>query len=230
MVEIPHKITLIFISLAGFFLIERLTESIFTSLDSIHPWLTNGIVIGIFIIAVVMGFLDHIQNSDKKKTHSQILARSFEIMSSGNFGNEYDKYEFCVPYPYEKYLDYERKSKYPTVEETLAMMNSPIDDWYQEQPKNFDFVKLTESNESDFIHAQEHLKSYKHITMLCSKAKKANTLWMESLTKEGIADPQKSELDRNASDTLQELQTSLGLLSQQLKDGAIVKGKCALGY
>ena len=41
--------------------------------------------------------------------------------------------------------------------------------------------------------------------------------------------PEFNRLDRNAERTLQELQTSLEILSQQLKDGAIVKGKCELG-
>ena len=241
----PSKITLILISWAGLFAIERWTESVFTSLDPIHPHLADAIVFGIFGIAIVMGVYDHIRNSDRKKTHSKTLARAFEIMCKGDFEKIGDDYQFCVPYPYKEYLDYERKDKYPTTEEHLAIMNESINDVYGGQFNKFTFVELTKSNEADFIHANEHLKSYKHVASLLNEAKKASISLMElweqdefkaayqkSISK-GISsapNPEFNRLDRNAERTLQELQTSLEILSQQLKDGAIVKGKCELGY
>ena len=112
--------------------------------------------------------------------------------------------------------------------------------------KEFDFVTFEHSNDAHFPRANMHLESYNDIVMLQKKAKDAHAIAVEywetnnvkAEYKKPIAEgkyddalnPEFARLSKLAANALLELQKSLERLSQRLEDGAVVKGKCDLGY
>ena len=179
----------------------------------------------------------------KNKKHSTDLARAFAIMSKGKFEKKDNDYQFRIPYPYEKYLEYEQKTEYPTMIDDLVSVNELIAG-SKMRGEEFDFVTFEHSNDAPFSRANEHLESYKDTVMLRRKAKdaciKATNYWetnnLGAEYKKAMAEgkyelnPEYGRLRKLFEKALRELQKSLERLSQRLEDGVVVKGKCDLGY
>ena len=243
MAEVLSKIPLLLFSWAGWLAIEISVESSFISLNSVDPILAYGIVAIISGLAIVTWRYAN-QRELKNKKHSTNLARAFAIMSKGRFEKKDNDYQFCIPYPYEEYLEYEQMSEYPTIIDGLVSLNE-LNAGFEMVGKKFDFVTFEHSNDAPFSRANEHLKSYKDTVMLRRKAKdtyiKEVEYWETNNVgaeyKKAMAErnynapnPEYSRLSKFADDALLELQKSLERLSQRLEDGAVVKGKCDLGY
>jgi len=242
-------IILVLSSWAGWFALERWTNSVTELLDPIHPHLADAIIVILFALAGIIWYYDYTRNSQMKKVHSKTLSKAFEIMSKGEFKeNINNEMVFHVPHPYREYLIYERMSKYSTPKDFQRLWDDYKDNMFTEQSNKFHYVELSKSNEASFQRAMKHLKSYKHIMKNFDKTKEMYVKF-QMFDREHKGELQKIMDDRfklreptshltpkfdnlatSTNNNLEELRKSLEILSQQLEDGEAVKGKCELGY
>lgn len=231
----------------GWFALSRWSDSLMSTLDSIHPHLADIILVVSIIAIIILTVYHYNQNSDKKKAHSRDLAKSFEILSKGEFVRQGRNYEFCVPYPYAEFQTFDKLVKYPTTDDFRKVFaKENIFD-----KKNFDFVTLDRSADGEFQDALSHIRKYKKIERAFELARqtrqKFDTFCIENkinsdlihihiakehgFVKDDLSDmsiyPQFNELIKKMNDALDDLQKSLSGLSWNLSHGDIISGKCS---
>ena len=172
--------------------------------------------------------------------HSAKLSLPFEIMSKGKFEHVQNITEFCVPYPYQVYREYELRLKLPKSSDMMNFIVSKV-----EMPEYFRYIPINRSPEAQFDQAMKHLESYKELNTAFNDAKKSyddfvafckknnensKTVLERELRGEHQPEPFYSEavnIERKFTDELQIFQKRCDILSQRLDTNRVViKGKC----